>query len=234
MIMKKLSFLMILSCALMFVVAGCNKDEENPIGLYQEYEVFIDGPSKSAFANFRLGDERGTRVKLGSGSTILCNTQTMYYNMEDAFFNYFVALEPNHKKAIFQLRDPNGKTYRNEADFSDLPNITFTSGSTAAEDGTVTLDLDGANPLYVKVRATPAKVTGTIDSSLANYPELTVNSKGEFNIANLPNDEYRFMVDYTRVVATQQNDRDAKGSITIIKRVSRIVKKASAADDSEN
>lgn len=232
MIMKKISFLLLLPLALLFA-GGCNNDPENPVGLYQEYEVFIDGTAKSAFANFRLGDERGLRVKLDSKASMLCNTHTMFYNMDDPFFNYFVSLEPNHTKAIFQLVDAKGKSLKNEVDFSDLPEIKFASGSVASEDGIVTLDLDGANFANVKVTATPVKMTGVVDASLTDYPVLKVNSKGEFSIAELPQDEYRLMVDYTRVVPTQHNDRDAKGAITVIKRVSRVVSKFKESDATE-
>ena len=230
--MKLFKYIALTVAASACMLSSCSKnDDDSSTGLYQQYEIYINSGAQTAYANLRLGNEDGPRTRLGKGATLLCNKMTMIYSSvddEEGYtnvnngYNYFVSIEPYHKKGIFELIGTSGKVLRNEVDLSSLPNITFSSTTEEEESGIVKLNLDGASLKDVTAFVVNSRITD-LDNGESSIIQLPIANDGTINVSALETKRYEILVDYVENHPTTQNDRDAKGNIKVVKRTRKFV-----------
>ena len=206
------------------MLGACGKsDVDTPSNLYQEYEVLVEKGGVSAFANLRTGGVSGERVRVAKDA-LTVNTLQMYYTAPESQtepeFTYFATLASNHTKAIFRLRNSEGKTLVNTADFSGVPEACLLDQKTyevhAGE--TVRLKLNGAYPYEVQGWLVGSSSLST-PIALKVVEDLNFSSdEASITLPQVTSGVYNLLLDVRRELPVTQGDGTAGGNMTIIRR----------------
>lgn len=206
-------------------LCACDKNDDIPSGLYQQYEVLVQNGQALAFANLRQGGAAGECVNVGN-EALTVNMLPMYYSGNSTIndeFTYATTLSTNHTKAIFRFRNSAGKTLENTSDFSAMPQAELVNSQIYEVEGgdRVEINLNGASEGDVTVYLVGMLATAE--------PERLMLMRGsDFGTAyvTLPDVSglYDIVIDTAYLDQVAQSDGDAGGSIHTVLRVRRSLK----------
>lgn len=225
--MKKLFKTSIAAFALLLSGAAfqsCSDDDgmDSTLSIYQQYEVLVNGEDKSAFANFRIGGANGDRIQLTNGSEINVNALTMWYSEPESAtepeFLYASELEKNHRKAIFVFRRTDERVLTNEISFDYILPVGIPAELEKVSNGTpfaLNFPTQPRSGVTYKVMLTG----GTSQERTYDGMLSPVDDRVMFN--GVPNGSYILTVDASVSIPTVDNDGEAGGSITLIRRTQK-------------
>lgn len=208
-----------MTLSLLFI--SCTEDTgmNSNYSLFQQYEVLVSENGNSAYANFRLGTAAGDRVELTNGTNLKINALDTYYqesiSATEPEFNYSTTLDYNHKKAIFTFHRRANLDLVNEVEFNSIPYVSFKKPTQdIKKDTSYEIEMGDLLPYEVRIYLLGTGETGISDSA----PMGVVSPNGKVTFSNVESGVYRMVIDAVRTYPTTQNDGEAGGSITLIKR----------------
>ncbi len=227
--MKLLSRLLtLLAVPAVMMLGGCDKEEETPANLYQEYEVLVENGNASAFANLRLGGPSGERVKIKEGK-LTVNMLPMYYQSPtsptEPEYTYFATLATNHEKAIFRLKNSAGKTLTNTSEYGAIEAVVTENTSLYDVHGgeRVKILLNGAFVADIKVWLVGNTATST-PTQLNVIESLNFASPTAEVVIPAVTGVYDLVIDRIEETPVREGDGAASGQIRTIIRSRRPLK----------